>query len=78
MLFLRRKACHRLLPVVANYAENFRVACEMHEAGMALMRLNLARRHEGCSPAELDELFWAWLTDRPPDAPGRPRPLRQI
>ncbi|MGH9112745.1 MAG: hypothetical protein ACRDZN_10700 [Acidimicrobiales bacterium] len=40
------------------------------------MRQNLRRRHPDASPQEIEGLFHEWLTRRPPDCPGRSRPIR--
>lgn len=44
--------------------ERLRLALELHEAGVALMRCNLRRRHPAATEAELDELLGRWLQDR--------------
>ena len=55
----------------ASLAEKLRVTLDLADAGMALQRQNLRRRHPGASEAEIDRLFEEWLCDRPPDSPGR-------
>ena len=55
----------------ASAAEKLRVTLDLADAGMALQRQNLRRRHPGASEAEIDRLFDEWLHDRPPDSPGR-------
>lgn len=54
----------------------FRLALDLHEAGVALMRQNLRRRHPGESEQEIDARLAAWLMHRPGaehgDAVGRP------
>jgi hypothetical protein len=52
-------------------ATRFAETIALHEAGVAMMRLNLARRHPGLTDEEIDDLLKAWLSDRPMDAPGR-------
>lgn len=46
-------------------------ALELADAGIALQRQNLRRRHPTADDDEIDRLLQAWLEDRPPDAPGR-------
>ena len=57
-------------------AENLRLAFELHEAGVALMRQNLRRRLPDASEAHIDERLDEWLRERPGaefgDAEGRP------
>jgi hypothetical protein len=52
------------------------LAFEMFEAGVALMRQNLRRRHPDLDEAAIDRLVGAWLQDRPGapygDTAGRP------
>jgi len=56
-------------------AERLRVAFEMFELGVAMMRARLAR--EGLDEAAIDGRVQAWLLERPGaehgDAVGRPR-----
>jgi hypothetical protein len=56
-------------------ADRFRAALELADAGIRLMRQNLERRNPSASPEEIDGLLREWLARRPPDAPGRPRPI---
>lgn len=56
-------------------AERFRDALDMADIGVEIMRANLRRRHPDAGPDEIDGLLRAWLHRRPPDAPGRPRPI---
>lgn len=60
----------------ARAAEKLRIAFELFEAGLALMRQNLRRRHPEESEAEIDARLSAWLRERPGaehgDAEGRP------
>lgn len=57
-------------------AERFRLAVDLHEAGVALMRQNLRRRHPSESEQEIDARLEAWLMHRPGaehgDCDGRP------
>lgn len=46
-------------------AARFRVALEMFEAGVALMRGNLRRQHPGLGEAEIEALLSKWLQERP-------------
>ncbi|WP_437489509.1 hypothetical protein WME75_10845 [Sorangium sp. So ce1014] len=59
-------------------AENLRLAFELHDAGVALMRQNLRRRLPEASETEIDERLADWLRERPGaelgDAEGRPVP----
>ena len=58
-------------------AERLRIALEMFDEGVELMRHNLARRHPEKSEAEIERLLIAWLHERPGaengDGSGRPR-----
>lgn len=60
-------------------ADRLALALVMQAEGLALMRANLRRRHPDATEQELDAHFEAWLTARPPDAPGRliPWPRRR-
>jgi hypothetical protein len=51
-------------------AEKFRLAIEMNELGIEIMRSNLRRRFPNATEDELKRLLHDWLHDRPPDAPG--------
>jgi hypothetical protein len=42
-----------------------RLALEMFEAGVTLMRQNLRRRNPGLGEAEIEVLLGRWLQDRP-------------
>jgi hypothetical protein len=57
-------------------AERLRLALELHEAGVALMRCNLKRRFPGASDKEIEDRLVAWLQERPGaeqgDAVGTP------
>lgn len=46
-------------------AGKLRVAFELHEAGVQMMRLTLQRRHRGASPQRIEELVGEWLRTRP-------------
>lgn len=54
-------------------AERFRVALDLAETGVELMRQNLRHRHPAASDVEVAALLAEWLISRPPDAPGRIR-----
>jgi hypothetical protein len=56
-------------------AERLRIALDMADTGIALMRQNLRRRHPDASTEDIDRLLRAWLHDRPPDCPGPPRSI---
>jgi hypothetical protein len=58
-------------------ARGLRIAFDLFEAGEAIMRQNLRRRHPDASESEIDAKLIAWLGDRPSlaDVPGfRRRP----
>ena len=58
-------------------AERLRIALEMHDEGVALMRQNLMRRHPDANEQEIERLLTEWLHDRPGaehgDGEGCPR-----
>ncbi|WP_438000499.1 hypothetical protein [Sorangium sp. So ce185] len=60
------------------WAENLRLAFELHDAGVALMRQNLRRRLPGAGEEDIDERLADWLRERPGaefgDSEGRPVP----
>ncbi|WP_438009479.1 hypothetical protein [Sorangium sp. So ce321] len=64
--------------VPTHLAENLRLAFDLHEAGLALMRQNLRRRLPEATETEIDEHLAAWLRQRPGaefgDAEGQPVP----
>lgn len=53
-------------------AEKLRVALDLMEAGIALMRQNLRRRYPTESQQEIDQRLQAWLLERPPAELGEP------
>ncbi|WP_437512378.1 hypothetical protein [Sorangium sp. So ce1099] len=59
-------------------AEKLRLAFDLHEAGVTLMRQNLRRRLPEATETEIDERLAAWLLERPGaefgDAEGQPVP----
>lgn len=61
-------------------AARLRLALDMFEDGVALMRQNLRRRHADESDEEIEARLRAWLHHRPGaehgDAVGRPAPDR--
>ncbi len=60
-------------------AERLRLALEMFDLGLDIMRQNLRRKHPEDTQAEIQEKLRAWLQDRPGaefgDAVGNPRPF---
>lgn len=50
--------------------EKLRVALELQDLGIQIMKSNLRRRFPDASEEELRERLRQWLLDRPPDAPG--------
>jgi hypothetical protein len=58
-------------------AARLRMALEMHEEGVWLMRQNLRRRHPDATEPTIDRLLGNWLSTRPGaehgDAKGIPR-----
>jgi len=57
-------------------ADRLRLAFDLFEAGEAMMRQNLKRRHPDASPEEIERRLIEWLSHRPGaehgDAEGRP------
>lgn len=49
----------------ARMKRNLQLTFDLHEAGVAMMRQNLRRRHPDASEAELKEMLRAWLQDTP-------------
>ena len=49
--------------------EKLRIAFELHEAGIALQRCNLKRRHPEADERTIDRLLEEWLLRRPGEAP---------
>lgn len=58
-------------------AERLRIALDLHDAGVEMMRQNLRRRHPDADEQEIERLLVVWLHERPGaehgDAVGRPR-----
>lgn len=54
----------------AAVAEAFRTTLDLFDAGVALQRQNLRRRHPGASDEEIDRRLGQWLRDRPGAAFG--------
>ncbi|MCK6461324.1 MAG: hypothetical protein L6Q95_15690 [Planctomycetes bacterium] len=58
-------------------AERLRMALDLHDTGVEMMRQNLRRRHPEASEQEIERLLLARLHGRPGaehgDAVGRPR-----
>ena len=48
-------------------AERFWAAAELAEAGIAIQRQNLCRKHPDATEPEIDDLLRAWIQDRPLD-----------
>jgi hypothetical protein len=46
-------------------AERLRVAFDLHEAGIGLMRAKLSREHPELNQPAIDALLAAWLCQRP-------------
>lgn len=57
-------------------ADKMRCTLDLFEAGLALQRQNLRRRHPRATESEIDALLNAWLEQRPGaeqgDGEGRP------
>jgi hypothetical protein len=53
-----------------------RTAFDLFTSGERMMRQNLRRRHPDASAAEIEEMLWTWLMQRPGaefgDGVGRP------
>lgn len=60
-------------------AAKLRLAFDLFDSGVDLMRQKLRREHPAASEEEIERALTAWLRHRPGaehgDAPGRPRPL---
>lgn len=46
-------------------SEKLRIACEMHDFGVAMMRQNFRRRHPDATEAQIDDMLTRWLHTRP-------------
>ena len=46
-------------------------ACEMHDAGVAMVTARLRREHPDADSLQIRSMVQAWLDDRPYDSPGR-------
>lgn len=59
-------------------ARRFRLALDLFEAGVQMMRQRLRREHPDLPEAEIEARLVRWLQERPGaehgDAPGRPVP----
>ncbi|HSF14534.1 MAG TPA: hypothetical protein VLK65_03165 [Vicinamibacteria bacterium] len=57
-------------------AERFRIAMDLFQTGVDLMRQNLKRQHPHATEDQIEELLRAWLRHRPGaefgDSEGRP------
>lgn len=49
----------------ARMVERLRIACEMHDLGVAMMRQNLKRSHPEASQEQIEEMLTRWLHTRP-------------
>jgi Rv0078B-related antitoxin len=58
--------------------DRLHIAFELADAGITIMRENLRRRNPDASAEEVEVMLKAWLTRRPPDSPGRSRPLSTL
>ncbi|RKY21772.1 MAG: hypothetical protein DRQ55_03245 [Planctomycetota bacterium] len=62
-------------------AGKLRLALDLFESGVALMRQNLRRERPSASESEIEAALVAWLRTRPGaehgDAVGRLRPVRE-
>lgn len=60
-------------------AERLRIALDLADVGLDLMRQNLRRSHADATPEQIEELLRVWVERRPGapfgDCPGRPRRL---
>lgn len=60
-------------------AERLRVALDLFEVGVQMMRARLTREHPDWTPEQVQAGVNTWLHDRPGaefgDCPGRPIPL---
>lgn len=56
--------------------ESFRMALDLFQTGVDVMRQNLRRRHPEARDDEIEKLLGDWLQERPGaefgDCPGRP------
>jgi hypothetical protein len=59
-------------------SEKLKIAFQLHDAGMQLVRRRYAREHPRLGARAIDRLVLEWLADRPPDASGRPVDLRRF
>lgn len=63
-------------------AAKLRIALDLFESGVALMRQNLRRSRPEASEDEIEAALVAWLRTRPGaehgDAVGRPRPVPEV
>ena len=53
-------------------AENFRIALEMHEFGIQIIRQRLRRENPGASEDEIEALFRQFLRDAPHELSDQP------
>lgn len=61
--------------------ERLRLALDLFDSGVKLMRQKLQREHPDLAPREIDRLLAAWISTRPGaehgDSEGRPREHRE-
>lgn len=69
-------------PVPLTPVSRLRLALEVFESGVDLMRQNLRRERPAASDTEIEAALVQWLRTRPGaehgDAPGRPRPVPEV
>ena len=72
-----RGSYNGVVPGPTTPAERLRIALEMFDEGVELMRRNLSRRHPDSSEEDIERLLVEWLHERPGaehgDGEGRPR-----
>ena len=56
--------------VASAYRERVAVTAELIDAGVALMRQNLRRKHPDSTPSEIEGLLQAWLCREDDPVPG--------
>ncbi|MGH8904935.1 MAG: hypothetical protein ACRD0K_00055 [Egibacteraceae bacterium] len=61
--------------VDAVLAQRLRVALDLADVGVSLMRQNLRRRYPDASPERVEQLLRDWINRREGDCPG---PLRTL
>ena len=51
-------------------AQKLRIALDLHDAGMEMKRLQIARRNKSASREELEALFQSWLATQKQEPNG--------